>query len=157
MENWRVIPDYENYEASDLGNVRSLRFGKTKYMKSSINSTGYHTLVLIKDKKRKTFKVHQLVAMAFLGHIPNGYVLVIDHINSIKTDNRLSNLSLVTTRFNISKGVKMKTSKYTGVYWHKKANKWHVQARFNGKQKHLGLFESEYIAHLAYENFLKEI
>ena len=41
--------------------------------------------------------------MAFLNHKPNGNKLVVDHINNVKTDNRLSNLQIITQRKNTSK------------------------------------------------------
>ena len=42
----------------------------------------------------KRLKIHQLVAMAFLYHKPNGYKLVINHINLNHLDNKLSNLEI---------------------------------------------------------------
>ena len=46
------------------------------------------------------YKVHQLVAMAFLQHVPDGMNLVIDHINGDKQDNRVENLRIVTQKKN---------------------------------------------------------
>lgn len=157
IEEWETIKDFPDYKASNLGRLKSLKFGKEKILKQAINSTGRYTVVLSVNKSRKGFKSHQLVAMAFLGHIPNGYKLVIDHKDSIPTNNMLSNLRIVTNRFNLSKDVKNKTSQYTGVYWNKKAGKWMVQAKANGKRYYLGLYESEHIANLSYENFVKHL
>ncbi len=49
-----------------------------------------------------TYKSHRFVYEVFHGLIPNG--LVINHINNVKTDNRLENLELVTQQENVKKG-----------------------------------------------------
>ena len=49
------------------------------------------------------------------------------------------------------------SSKYTGVCWFKRDNNWKASIRIKGKLKHLGYFESEFKAHLAYEDALEEI
>ena len=61
------------------------------------SAQGYER-VTVKDLNGgyKCYGVHQLVAMAFLDHVPNGHTLVVDHINDVKSDNRLSNLQLIT-------------------------------------------------------------
>jgi hypothetical protein len=94
--------------------------------------------------------------MAFLNHTPNGSSsLVVDHINNIKTDNRLSNLQLVTIRYNLSKD-KTGTSKYTGVSWHSRDKNWQASIRINGKKAYLGSFQDESEAALAYQNALEK-
>ena len=100
---------------------------------------------------------HQLVAIAFLGHKPDGYILVVDHINDIKTDNRVENLQIVTARFNVYKTQKKYSSQYKGVCWHKYTKKWQASIYINGKIKYLGLFIDENEAHLTYQNALKNI
>jgi hypothetical protein len=47
-------------------------------------------------------------------------------------------------------------SKYKGVSWHKKNNKWIARITINGKRKHLGSFTDEYEAHLTYQKALNE-
>ena len=95
-EIWKAIPGYEGiYEVSDLGRVKSLGNNKTrkeKILKFSNNRKGYYKLNLFKNANTKTYEIHQLVAMAFLNHIPSKSKKVIDHINNVKTDNRLENL-----------------------------------------------------------------
>jgi hypothetical protein len=94
--------------------------------------------------------------MAFLNHKPDGTnKIVVDHINNIKTDNRLVNLQLISQRENTSKDKKNGTSQYTGVCWKKSKNKFEAQININNKYKYLGLFTDEYEAHLAYEKALK--
>jgi len=76
----------------------------------------------------------------------------VDHINHDGLDNRKSNLRDCTNRQNQSNLRKPGVSQYTGVYWHKHANKWRSQIQINSKLKHLGYFprDHEYDAHLAY-------
>jgi hypothetical protein len=157
-EIWKSIPDYNGiYEVSNLGNVKSLRFNKEKILKGGINTTGYNYVTIFKSNIKKNFCNHQLVAMAFLNHIPCGHNLVIDHINDIKTDNRLENLQIVTQRFNVKKTQDRYSSKYKGVSWSKQSKKWQSSITINGKTKHLGYFKCELAAHITYINKLKEI
>ena len=109
-ENWKPIKDFEGYyEISSFGRVKSLnrvietsdginKKIKERILKSSENSNGYLIVTLKKNNKRKQFKVHRLVAEAF---IPNPESKpYIDHINTIRTDNRVSNLRWVTQKEN---------------------------------------------------------
>jgi hypothetical protein len=168
-EIWKDIPDYEGmYQVSNLGNVKSLSrvvlrkgkypfLSKEKILSGRIDSNGYYSLSLFKNKTRKFFKKHQLVAMAFLGHKPDGSTkIVVDHIDNNKLNNRLDNLQLISHRENVSKD-KKGTSEYTGVCWNKKSNKWKAYIMLNKKQKYLGYFETEQDAHLAYKNALKQL
>jgi hypothetical protein len=157
MEVWKKIKGFENYQVSNYGNVRSNKFNKTLLLKQTKDSTRYLTVGLYKFGKCYNKTVHSLVAIAFLNHIPNKYNLVVDHINNNSLDNKLENLQIVTHRKNISKEKKGFTSKYIGVSWYKTKNKWVSTIHFNGKKKHLGYFDCEYDAHLAYENKLKEL
>lgn len=80
------------------------------------------------------------------GPIPDGYV--VDHINGNVLDNRRCNLRLATiqqnARNNIA-GFKGK-SKYPGVSWYSKYNKWRAAISINGNKKHLGYYKDELTA-----------
>ena len=160
IEEYRPVKGYEGlYEISNFGNVKSLertdsmsRIVKEKILKQFISSRLYDSVCLL----NKNYCVHKLVAIAFLNHIPNGLKLVIDHIDNNSRNNRLDNLQLITNRENLSKD-KKGTSKYTGVFWHKQANKWSATIRINGKTKSLGLFANEIQASNAYLYELKNI
>ena len=159
-EIFKDIPNYEGiYQVSNLGNVKSLKFGKERILKPSNNGKGYFQVILWKDGKLKTKKIHVLVAMAFLGHIPNGNKIEVDHKNNIKNDNRLENLQLLSCEEHRIKTTKNKnsSSQYTGVYWSKHAKKWQAQIRIDGKNKYLGLYETEIDAHLAYQKALNNL
>ena len=70
--------------------------------------------------------------------------MVIDHINRIKTDNRIENLRLVTKSQNNQNTSKQmnNTSGYKNIYWRKDNNKWIVRFQLNGKKIHYGWFEN---------------
>jgi hypothetical protein len=154
-EVWKSIPNYEGlYEVSSLGRVKSLK--KNKCLNPFI-STRYFRVGLSKNGIQKTKRVHSLVSEAFLNHVPCGMKLVIDHINGDKHDNRVDNLQIVSQRENISKMNGKFSSKYIGVSWDKKANKWTAKIMINKKNYHLGVFNCELAASQVYQNKLKEI
>lgn len=171
MEEFRDIIGYEGlYMVSNLGNVKSLskkwisgnggnRSHQEIIMKSFVTgkNRNYYALSLSKNGKSKLIAVHLLVAKTFLNHTPNGNKLVIDHINNDQSDNRLENLQIVTNRENISKDIKYKTSKYTGVSWDKERSKWKAEIRIDKIKYFLGRFSTELEAHQEYQNKLKEI
>lgn len=98
-EVWRDIKNYEGlYEVSNFGNVRSLKFGKIKYLKPANNGFGYYHVILCKNGQKKYFKVHRLVANAFIEN-PNGYN-EINHIDEDKTNNKVENLEWCTHKYN---------------------------------------------------------
>jgi len=155
IEEFRDVDGYDGvYQVSNLGRVKSLKFGKERILKDSIRGDGYIRFFLCKDNKRNSRSAHQLVAVAFLGHKPCGFELVVNHINFDKTDNRVENLEIVTQRENSNRKHLKSSSIYTGVCWSKPAKKWQSSIRINGKLKHLGFFTDEIEAHQAYENAL---
>ena len=85
------------------------------------------------------YKAHRLVWFHHYGEWPDG---PLDHINGVKTDNRLSNLRLVTQAINLrnQKLRKTNSSGVCGVYWHKGCGKWYACIHVNYKNKHLGYF-----------------
>lgn len=101
MEIWKPIPG-SRYEASSLGRIRSPRGNILKPQKHPM---GYHMVAvsLEGDATVKSYTVHRLVALAFLGPRPDG--LDIAHGNCIKTDNRPSNLRYATRSENIQDSV----------------------------------------------------
>lgn len=149
---WKDIPNYEGeYQVNNIGQVRSL---KTNKILKQCLSSNYWSVTLSKNGKIKGKRVHQLMAMAFLGHVPNGFKLVVDHIDGNKLNNDLNNLQILTHRENTSK--RKNASKYTGVCWHKNKKQFIANIQINKKLHHLGYFDNEYEAHLAYQSKLKE-
>ena len=162
MEEFIDIKGYEGfYQVSNKGRVKSFvkwrGRSSPRILSSPLNSDGYPMVGLVKEGVRKTIKVHVLVALTFLDHKPNGNKgLVVDHINNIKTDNKLSNLQLITHRQNSSKRLKKYTSKYVGVSWRKDRHKWTSRINIGSKYKSLGVFDNEVDAHLAYQKALSD-
>jgi hypothetical protein len=165
MEVWKTIEGFENYQISNLGNVKSLsriiiKKGKKPYLskeitiKPQLGSTNYLMVRLYDISGNKSKKIHQLVAIAFLNHKPNGFKLVVNHKNFIRTDNRVENLEIVTMRENGNHKHLKSTSKYTGVHWNKKNKIWYSQIYINGKSKHLGCYALEEDASFAYQKEL---
>lgn len=160
-EEWRDIPNYEGlYQASSLGRIKCLErvvsFGNTqRTVKENILNPSLSGNYLRVNLNRKTKRVHQLVAMAFLNHTPCGYKLVVDHINNNKLDNRVENLQLITNRENSSKDRTGGSSKYTGVS--RSRNKWHASIKIKQKTINLGYYNCETKAHLVYQNKLQEL
>tara|TARA_R110000764_G_scaffold45084_4_gene101400 strand:- start:42 stop:512 length:471 start_codon:yes stop_codon:yes gene_type:complete len=142
------------YQISDLGRVKSLKYGKEKIINGSMGKV--YKSVRIQGKRKC---IHQLVAEAFLNHVPCGYSIVVDHIDGDSLNNRLDNLQLLSHRDNIAKGFKSKggTSKHVGVTWGKHINKWIARIEINGKRKRLGSFTDELEASEAYQTELKRI
>lgn len=106
METWKDIPitDLCRYEISDLGNMRHKKF--KRILKFSIpdsrakNKCYYQTKVSCPTDmtKSKTYLIHRLVAITFLGDMEED--MVVNHINNIKTDNRLINLEWLSKQHN---------------------------------------------------------
>lgn len=160
-EIWKDIPDYEKmYQASNLGRIKSLPrrwVTKEKILKPSKNVHGYLVVNLLKDNIQKTIQVHQLVAMAFLNHKRCGFELVVNHINHITTDNKLSNLEIVTSRQNSNHKKIKGYSNYSGVTFNKKNKNWVSQIKIKGKSKYLGCFQNELEASNAYQKALNNL
>lgn len=101
VEIWKDIPDYPNYQVSNLGNVKSLNYnhtGKEGLLKQGKQKNGYLSVFLYKDVKGKTFYVHKLVAMVFLEN-PYNYPCV-NHKDENKENNCLNNLEWVSYQYN---------------------------------------------------------
>ena len=169
-EIWIDVKGYEeSYQVSNLGNVKSkdqvqkirnyTRLKKGKFLAPSPDSHGYHTVRLYKNGIGKTHGLHVIVAISFLNHIPVGPSIVVDHIDNDKSNNKLSNVQVISHRENISKDQRNKTSKYTGVYLSKygKKHKWKSVIQHERKKIFLGYYDCDTAAHLAYASRLKQI
>ena len=115
-EIWKDIKGYEGiYQVSNMGKVKSLKrtinnsttYGgkatiKERILKPKKDKDGYEAVGLNKDGKRKDFRVHRLVADAFIPN-PNNYPIV-NHKDEVKDNNVVSNLEWCTVRYNNTYG-----------------------------------------------------
>lgn len=99
------IPNYEGlYEISNHGRVKSLAGKEERILKNRTGgNTKYQAVILSKNGVPESCRVHSLVAKVFMGHVPCGHELVIDHKNSIATYNYLWNLQIISQRENVEK------------------------------------------------------
>jgi hypothetical protein len=118
---------------------------RSKFLKPSIHHTGY-TRVNI-DKKDRF--IHRLVADAF---IPNRSNLpMVNHINEIKSDNRVENLEWCNNRHNITHSC---GNEIPGVFFFK--GKYRVRIYINGKNTHIGSFNTIEESNQFRLNFISE-
>jgi len=159
-EIWKTIHGYPNYEASNLGRIKSLNYnhtGNSGILKPNIGRRGYYKVVLFNECGCSTKLVHQLIAIAFLGHIPNGYKQVVNHINFNILDNNVDNLEIISQRRNANRAHIPSSSKYVGVVWNKQFNRWRSLIVVDRKTILLGTFISEIEASEYYNDALLDI
>ncbi len=96
MEIWKDVPGFEGkYQISNLGRVKSFKRNCKGIIKTlSITVHGYNDICLWVNNKRRHHSVHRLVLLAFIPNPENKPCA--NHINGIKTDNRIENLGWIT-------------------------------------------------------------
>lgn len=84
-------------------------------------------------------KAHRVLWLLYTGKWPSADI---DHINGIRSDNRIENLRVVSRAENL-KNQRLRTnntSGVTGVSWDKRSGKWHAHIQVNVRRKHIGYF-----------------
>ncbi len=122
MEIWKNIKGFDNYEISNYGNVKNVKSGRTLKLKVK---SGYSAITLYKNGMMYYFRVHRLVAFAF---IENTYNLPhVDHIDRNRKNNYVDNLRWIDDRNNIRNTLVNKNL----IYYNELTNKYMVQSSEN--------------------------
>lgn len=100
MIKWKDISGYEGiYQISDSGIIKNKKTGRIR--KPSKTHDGYYHIVLHRNGKAKTFLIHRIVASLFIGDADG---LEVNHLDSVRTNNNVSNLSICTKVENAHNG-----------------------------------------------------
>ena len=133
------------------GRIHSLfqyKDGKEKWRVKAFGLlNGYLRVILGSGNKRVNYLVHNVIAVCYLGEKPQGYQT--DHINSIRTDNRLENLQYITQQQNAQKRKTINGRNVKGYYLHKDG-KYRAHITVDNKKFCLGYFHTEEEARQAY-------
>lgn len=97
-EEWRKVAVNDIYSVSNLGRVRNDKTGRI--LKQKTEKDGYFEVTLHRKAKQKTYRVHRLVALAFIPQLDKNRNEV-DHIDYNKKNNRVDNLRWLTTQENL--------------------------------------------------------
>jgi len=142
------VVGYEGkYAIDEEGNVFNARTHKK--IKHTNRPNGYKAVSLSDKGKRRFHYVHRLLAQAYLSNFSEE--LQVDHIDRDRSNNKLSNLRMVTNQENDFN----RTAK--GYRWHKGASKWVAYIRKDGKQHYLGLHTCPVMARVSYLFAKKEL
>tara|TARA_R110002096_G_scaffold76770_2_gene181220 strand:- start:29 stop:535 length:507 start_codon:yes stop_codon:yes gene_type:complete len=137
-----IIPEYPDYMIYPSGDIFSIRY--KKFLIPRYDKNGYKRLT-IKNKitnKIDTLKIHQLVAMCFLGYKKNSN-FVVDHIDNNKLNNYLHNLQVITSIQNMRKEHMRKVQSNGLPYYIRNCkNGYMVKLQENKIKKNLGIFKT---------------
>lgn len=104
--------------------------------------------------KGQIFFAHRLAWLFAHGEWPGGQI---DHINGVKTDNRLANLRVVSNRGNQQNQQRHRDGEFVGVRFRIGAGNWQATIRDQGVRFHLGTFQTAAEAALTYQLALKDL
>jgi hypothetical protein len=101
----------------------------------TLNFHGYYTVGIFGKK----YKVHRIIWLYVYGYTPEHEL---DHINRIKTDNRISNLREVSHQCNLrnAKQHKSNTSGVTGINFDRRTSSWGSWITIDSKSRFLGRY-----------------
>lgn len=138
MEYYKTINEFENYEISNIGNVRNKK--SNLILKQSISKRGYFVVKLVNGSIKKTKNIHRLLGIYFLNNGLDGD-FVVDHKDNNKLNNNLNNLQITTSRINSTKDRVSQTG-YNCIYFSRSKNQtnYRVRIKIDGVRKSFGTF-----------------
>lgn len=151
-DSFRKIEGYENYSINANGEVRNDK--SERIMKQGKNGSGYPFVILCKNGKTTFHYIHRLIGKGFI-YNPNNYPCI-DHKNGKKTDNSIDNLRWCSVSQNMRNAKKREnaSSRFKGVSYYIRHNKWVAQCNLNRKKVFVGYYDDEREAAIAYNNFI---
>lgn len=141
-----ALVDNEDFDWLMMFNWYAYKDGNTYYARTQIRCL---------NGKQVTIYIHQLILDKMYGYKEDG--LVPDHEDRNGLNNQRYNLRRITHRLNLHNSKIQGISKYRGVCWHKRGNKWQAQIRTKGVLAYLGSFDSEIEAAKSYDKEAREI
>jgi hypothetical protein len=132
---FKKLFDYDSKTGSLIWRVTKSATAVAGSIAGSVNARG-HVNVSV---NKKMYAAHQIVYAIHHGYIPKE----IDHINKVKTDNRIENLRECTSSQNKGNIGLLSSNRtgYRGVSLNKKTGFYHAQIKLNGRQTYLGRFK----------------
>ena len=107
---WKDISGYEGlYKVSNTGEIYSMR--ENKNLSLSKDRYGYEQIILYKNGESKTYKVHRLVALAFIPNPDPIKYPIINHKDENKLNNNASNLEWCDYQYNNTYGNRLEKAK----------------------------------------------
>ena len=143
QEKLKEILDYNPDTGLFIWKVNSAKNVKSGHIAGNLKDTGY---IRIKINK-KMYLAHHLAFLYVYGNFPKD---IIDHIDSDRANNKISNLRECSHQQNM-KNLRLYSNNSSGhknVSWVKSRNRWIVQLKVNGKQKYIGSFDNLELADL---------
>mgnify|MGYP003307081640 CR=1 FL=1 len=107
-DNYKQIKQNHNFYVNEFGDIKKIscksKRTKLKWSIENVYVTPNYYGYLRFNMNNQQWRVHQIVAQEFLGHIMCGHKLVVDHIDGNRLNNYYKNLQVVTNHENLMKG-----------------------------------------------------
>ena len=111
-------------------------------MKHNLDMNGGYCQIKLSNKgTHHSFRIHRLIALHYIPN-PNNYPCV-DHINRIKTDNRIENLRWASYEMNMQNKGRAKKSGHKYISYYKRTGNWVFQKKYNKTVRILNGFPSK--------------
>lgn len=149
MEIFKEIKDYPDYQVSNYGNVKSMKYKKQRILKSYLRN-GYPSVFIFNKNGEKREYIHRLIVKSFIRDLVSSEQ--IDHIDGNRLNNKLENLDIVNHRIN---NLRKKSIVLPGAV-KTKNDKFRSVVKISGRSVYIGTFNTREEAHEAYKNKLKE-